>query len=249
MKRYKPYIRPYISAFILGPILMITEVLGEIMLPKMMSLIINNGVANRDKAYIIGMGIAMVITAGVMALGGIGGAYFSAKASISFTSDLRQALFEKVQKFSFKNVDDFSTGSLVTRLTNDIQQIQNVVMMGLRMMFRAPGMLVGALIMAFLMNARLALVILVVIPLLNAGLSGECPLPASGAESVRGQCGGFVQIQGEKLYPAEGARESAGAQGERNGWRTDGADRAAGTKGRSGHTGGAYKEGGTGRTG
>ena len=60
MKRYKPYIRPYISAFILGPILMITEVLGEIMLPKMMSLIINNGVANRDKAYIIGMGIAMV---------------------------------------------------------------------------------------------------------------------------------------------------------------------------------------------
>ncbi len=171
MKRYKPYIRPYISAFILGPILMITEVLGEIMLPKMMSLIINNGVANRDKAYIIGMGIAMVITAGVMALGGIGGAYFSAKASISFTSDLRQALFEKVQKFSFKNVDDFSTGSLVTRLTNDIQQIQNVVMMGLRMMFRAPGMLVGALIMAFLMNARLALVILVVIPLLTLAIA------------------------------------------------------------------------------
>lgn len=171
MKRYKPYIRPYISAFILGPILMITEVLGEIMLPKMMSLIINNGVANRDKAYIIGMGIAMVITAGVMALGGIGGAYFSAKASISFTSDLRQALFEKVQKFSFKNVDDFSAGSLVTRLTNDIQQIQNVVMMGLRMMFRAPGMLVGALIMAFLMNARLALVILVVIPLLTLAIA------------------------------------------------------------------------------
>ena len=171
MKRYKPYIRPYISAFILGPILMITEVLGEIMLPKMMSLIINNGVANRDKAYIIGMGIAMVITAGVMALGGIGGAYFSAKASISFTSDLRQALFEKVQKFSFKNVDDFSAGSLVTRLTNDIQQIQNVVMMGLRMMFRAPGMLVGALLMAFLMNARLALVILVVIPLLTLAIA------------------------------------------------------------------------------
>ncbi len=171
MKRYKPYIRPYISAFILGPILMITEVLGEIMLPKMMSLIINNGVANRDKAYIIGMGIAMVITAGVMALGGIGGAYFSAKASISFTSDLRQALFEKVQKFSFKNVDDFSTSSLVTRLTNDIQQIQNVVMMGLRMMFRAPGMLVGALLMAFLMNARLALVILVVIPLLTLAIA------------------------------------------------------------------------------
>lgn len=166
MKRYQPYIRPYISAFLLGPILMLTEVAGEIMLPKMMSLIINNGVASRDKGYIIMMGIAMVLTAGVMAGGGIGGAYFSAKASIYFTSDLRQDLFAKVQKFSFQNIDDFSTGSLVTRLTNDIQQIQNVVMMGLRMMFRAPGMLIGALIMAFLMNARLALVILVVIPLL-----------------------------------------------------------------------------------
>ena len=152
MKRYQPYISPYISAFILAPVLMITEVLGEIMLPKMMSLIINNGVANRDTGYILMMGIAMVLTAMIMAVGGIGGAYFSAKASISFTSDLRQDLFEKVQKFSFQNIDDFSTGSLVTRLTNDIQQIQNVTMMGLRMMFRAPGMLIGALIMAFLMK-------------------------------------------------------------------------------------------------
>lgn len=171
MKRYQPYIRPYIGAFILGPVLMITEVLGEIMLPKMMSLIINNGVANRDKSYILMMGAAMVLTAVVMAAGGIGGAYFSAKASISFTSDLRQDLFEKVQEFSFQNIDDFSTGSLVTRLTNDIQQIQNVVMMGLRLMFRAPGMLIGALIMAFLMNARLALVILVVIPLLTLAIA------------------------------------------------------------------------------
>lgn len=170
MKRYKPYIQPYLSAFLLGPLLMITEVLGEIMLPKMMSLIINHGIAQRDKGYILMMGIAMVITALIMALGGIGGAYFSAKASICFTSDLRQDLFAKVQKFSFKNIDDFSAGSLVTRLTNDIQQVQNVLMMGLRMMFRAPGMLIGALIMAFIMNYRLALIILVVIPLLTLAI-------------------------------------------------------------------------------
>lgn len=171
MKRYKKYIRPYLGAFILGPLLMLTEVAGEIMLPKLMSLIINNGVANRDTRYIVMMGLLMVLTAVVMAAGGIGGAYFSAKASISFTSDLRQDLFAKVQKFSFKNIDDFSTGSLVTRLTNDIQQIQNVIMMGLRMMFRAPGMFVGALIMAFLMNAKLAAVILVVIPLLTLAIA------------------------------------------------------------------------------
>lgn len=166
MKRYGNYIKPYLPAFILGPLLMLTEVLGEIMLPKLMSLIINNGVANRDMSYIVGVGIVMVLTSVVMALGGIGGAYFSSKASICFTSDLRGDLFSKVQEFSFRNIDQYSTGSLVTRLTNDIQQVQNVTMMGLRMMFRAPGMLIGALIMAFLMNAKLALVILVVIPLL-----------------------------------------------------------------------------------
>ena len=171
MKRYKKYMTPYLSAFIIGPLLMLTEVFGEIMLPKLMSLIINNGVAERDIHYIITVGAIMVLTTSVMAVGGIGGAYFSAKASICFTSDLREDLFAKVQEFSFKNIDTYSTGSLVTRLTNDIQQIQNVIMMGLRLMLRAPGMFVGALIMAFIMNARLAVVILVVIPLLSLAIA------------------------------------------------------------------------------
>ena len=168
MKRYGKYVRPYLSAFIIGPCLMITEVLGEIMLPKLMSLIINNGVANRDSGYIVSMGIAMIGIALLMAVSGIGGAYFSAKASICFTSDLRKDLFAKVQQFSFKNIDDYSTGSLVTRLTNDVQQVQQVMMMGLRLALRAPGMFIGALIMAFLMNAELAVIILIVIPILTA---------------------------------------------------------------------------------
>ncbi|MFR2848778.1 MAG: ABC transporter ATP-binding protein, partial [Hungatella hathewayi] len=113
----------------------------------------------------------MILATLVMAIGGIGGAYFSAKASINFTGDLREDLFAKVQAFSFKNIDTYSTGSLVTRLTNDIQQIQNVMMMALRMMLRAPGLLVGALIMAFLMNARLAVIILIVIPLLTLAIA------------------------------------------------------------------------------
>jgi len=166
LKRYGIYIKPYLSSFLLAPLLMLTEVFGEIMLPKLMSLIINNGIANRDTGYIVLMGIVMVLTAVVMAIGGIGAAYFSSKASICFTSDLRDALFAKVQTFSFKNIDDYSTGSLVTRLTNDVQQVQMVTMMGLRMAFRSPGLLIGALIMAFTMNARLAMVILVVIPFL-----------------------------------------------------------------------------------
>lgn len=171
MKRYKKYVTPYLSAFILGPLMMLTEVFGEIMLPKLMSLIINNGVAQRDSGYIIKMGLIMIAITALMAVGGIFGAYFSAKASISFTSDLRSDIFSKVQQFSFKNIDEFSTGSLVTRLTNDIQQVQNVMMMGLRLMLRAPGLLVGALIMAFMMNARLAVIILIVIPLLTLAIA------------------------------------------------------------------------------
>lgn len=171
VKRYGKYVKPYLSAFILGPILMLTEVFGEIMLPKLMSMIINIGVAERNISYIIGVGVVMILVAIVMAIGGIGGAYCSSKASICFTSDLRRDMFDKVQQFSFNNIDTFSTGSLVTRLTNDIQQIQNLIMMSLRMMMRAPGMLIGALIMAFLMNAKLALVILVVIPLLTIAIT------------------------------------------------------------------------------
>jgi len=108
----------------------------------------------------------MVAIAVVMAAGGIGASYFSSKASICFSTDLRKDVFHKVQQFSFKNIDDFSTGSLVTRLTNDIQQIQNVVMMSLRLLFRAPGLLIGGLIMAYLMNRQLMMILLVVIPLL-----------------------------------------------------------------------------------
>ena len=170
LKRYKKYITPYLSAFVIGPLMMLTEVAGEVMLPKFMSMIINNGVASRNVAYIGKMGTLMVLTVLFMAVGGILGAYFSAKASISFTSDMRNDLFRKVQQFSFENIDGYSTGSLVTRLTNDVQQVQTVLMMGLRMALRAPGMFLGALIMAFMMNRQLAVIILIVIPLLLAAI-------------------------------------------------------------------------------
>lgn len=177
MKQYKKYVIPYKSAFILGPIFMIVEVLGEIILPKLMSMIINYGcgqdvtVVAKGPAYIIGIGAAMIGTALLMMMGGVLGAYFAVKASVNFAGDLRRDVFAKVQKFSFANIEKFSTGSLVTRLTNDITNIQNVLSMGLRMLLRAPGMLIGGLIMAFLMNAKLALVFCVVIPVLIIALA------------------------------------------------------------------------------
>jgi len=166
MKKFVKYAKPYISSFILGPVLMLTEVAGEVLLPFFMSKIINVGVPERNISYIIITGIIMCITAVVMMLGGVGGAFFSAKSAIYFAADLRKDLFKRVQKFSFSNIDSFSTGSLVTRLTNDVTQIQNVINMGLRIMMRAPGMLIGAIIMAFYLNKDLAIIISIIVPIL-----------------------------------------------------------------------------------
>ena len=171
MKRYWKYMKPYLPAFIIGPLLMIVEVIGEVVLPKLMANIINVGVTNGSAGYITGTGVLMVLVALLMMAGGVGGAYFGAKAAVSFAADLRKDAFDKVQTFSFANLDQFSTGSLVTRLTNDITQVQNLINMALRMMLRAPGMLIGALIMAFVMNAELAVIVLIVIPILVGAIT------------------------------------------------------------------------------
>jgi ATP-binding cassette subfamily B protein len=147
---------------------MIVEVIGEVVMPLLLSNIIDYGVnQSRGVSYIIMMGITMVITALFMMAGGVGGAYFAIKASSGFANDLRKDLFRQIQKFSFTNIDQYNTGSLITRLTNDITQVQNMIQMVLRMALRAPGMLIGALIMAFVLNPELALTILCVIPLLS----------------------------------------------------------------------------------
>ena len=140
-------------------------------LPKLMANIINVGVSNGSAGYITGTGALMILVALLMMAGGVGGAYFGAKAAVSFAADLRKDAFDKVQTFSFANLDQFSTGSLVTRLTNDITQVQNLINMALRMMLRAPGMLIGALIMAFVMNAELAVIVLIVIPILVGAIA------------------------------------------------------------------------------
>ena len=164
-------VKEYKRASIVTPVFMIVEVLGEVILPKLMSIIINygcgqGGYESRGIGFITLIGGAMILTAVFMMAGGVLGAYFAVKASVNFAADLRRDVFKKVQEFSFANIEKFSTGSLVTRLTNDITNMQNVISIGLRMLLRAPGMLIGGLIMAIVMNWRLAIVFCVVIPLL-----------------------------------------------------------------------------------
>ena len=145
---------------------MIIEVIGEVLMPRLFARIINYGVLGKDAWYVVGIALFMVLTSALMMLGGVGGAWFGSKAAVNFGSDLRQDIYKKIQSFSFSNIDKFSTGSLVTRLTNDVMQLQNFVNMLLRMCLRAPGMLIGALIMAISLNGRLAKILAIIIPIL-----------------------------------------------------------------------------------
>ncbi len=173
MKKWFKYIKPYWSSFLLGPLCMIIEVIGEVLLPYMLGKIINKGVgteiaAGNGVAYIAAMAGLMVLCSALMLLGGVGGAYFGARGSVGFASELRMDAYTKLQSFSFANIDKFRTGSLVTRLTNDITQLQNFVNMLLRMFLRTPGMLIGAIIMAVVINPGLSKALLFVLPVIFA---------------------------------------------------------------------------------
>lgn len=172
MKRYYKYIKPYLLYFIIGPIMMICEVIASIQLPALVADIINNGAASGNISYIINSGVKMVVIICIAIITGVGAAYCAAKASVSFASDLRVDIFKKIQMFSFSNIDKFSTGSLITRLTNDVTQVQNVVNLSLRLMLRAPGMLIGGIIMAFSINKTLAMIFIIIVPVLSIAICG-----------------------------------------------------------------------------
>ncbi len=162
---WSKYVKPYWPYFVLAPLCMLIEVIGEIMMPRFLALIINEAAKN-GWSFSVGITLAMIATAIIMMLGGVGGAYFGAKASVNFAADLRCDIYTKVQSFSFSSIDKFSAGSLITRLTNDVTQMQNSVNMLLRMAIRSPGMLIGALVMAIIMRPSLAVVLAVTIPLM-----------------------------------------------------------------------------------
>lgn len=177
------YIKPYLPYFILGPLCMIIEVIGEVLMPRFLAYIIDLGIDGKTENvpgiilwlynyignaayFIVAIAVGMIMTAILMMIGGVGGAYFGGKASVNFSADLRADLYKKIQSFSFSNIDNFSSASLVTRLTNDVTQLQNFVNMMLRMFFRAPGMMIGALIMATSLNPSLSVVLAVSVPVM-----------------------------------------------------------------------------------
>ena len=166
LKKLATYTRGYRIWILLGVLCSAGEAVFELLLPQAMSDIVDIGIANSDRAYILTTGLKMVIMAMIALAMGVGAAALAAKASMGFGANLRQAEYEKVQKFSFSNIEHFSTASLITRLTNDISSLQMTLFMGMRMFIRAPSMLITALIMALTISLRLSQVFLVIIPLL-----------------------------------------------------------------------------------
>ena len=170
LKTLLPYMKKYKWSTIFAPLSIIAEVLLEITIPVLMSRIVDNGIPNKDLAYIVKIGMLMVIMAIAGMCAGALSSRLAAKASMGFASELRSGLFKSVQRFSFSNVDRFSSASLVTRLTTDVTNAQNAFQMCIRMLVRAPVMLVGATIMAFSINSSLVSVFLITIPILAATL-------------------------------------------------------------------------------
>lgn len=167
MRRWFKYVRPYLKSFILGPVGMIVEVIGEMFMPLLLAQVINAaGKGLLTEWMSVAISLVLIGIVALMMTGGVCGAYFGAKASVNFAADLRKDIYSKVQKYSFSNIDKFSTSSLVTRMTNDVTQLQNFVNMLLRMALRSPGMLIGGIIMAISLKPSLSVVLAVTIPMM-----------------------------------------------------------------------------------
>ena len=165
-KQLMGYIREYKKYFILAPVTVIGEAIAELLLPYLMGKIVDVGVANGDIPYMFKIGGLMVLIAVLGIVTGVYSAKFSAKASQGFGYNVRQAIFEKVQTFSFADVDKFSTASLVTRCTTDIKQLQQTAMELTRVLVRAPSLLIISMVICFSMNWKLSLTFMVAIPVM-----------------------------------------------------------------------------------
>ena len=171
LKKLLSCVGEYKKYAILTPIVMLGEVAMEVLIPLVMAFMVDNGINGNDTAYTVKMGLLMVLMAFFsLACGSLGGK-FAAQAGMGFAKNVRKKLFDKVQDFSFANVDKFSTASLVTRLTTDVTNVQNTFMMIIRMAVRSPFMFIFALIMAISINAKLATVFLIAIPVLVVGMA------------------------------------------------------------------------------
>ncbi|WP_407869907.1 ABC transporter ATP-binding protein [Paenibacillus sp. P36] len=165
MWKLRSFVKPYWLITLLAPLLMVMEVCMDLTQPRLMAAIVNHGVAEGNLALVWSTGLHMLGVAFLGLIGGVGCTFFTVKAAQNFGADLRLSVFEKVQSFSFRQLDTFSTGSLITRLTGDVMQMLNILQILLRQFTREASLLIGSIIMAIVISPRLSLILLAVVPI------------------------------------------------------------------------------------
>ena len=199
MKKLLVYLKDYKKESILGPLFKLLEASFELIVPLVMATIIDAGVKNADKAYIMKMCLVLVLLAVIGLTCSITAQYFAAKAAVGFSTKLRHALFEHIESLSFAEMDEVGTSTLMTRMTSDVNQVQNGVNLFLRLLLRSPFIVFGAMIMAFTVDVKAALVFVVAIPLLSIVVFGIMLVSSPLFKKVQGALDGVLGITRENL--------------------------------------------------
>lgn len=199
LRKVFSYLGPYKFPSIIAFSLMLIELAVELLLPLFLGLMINQGVVNQDIQNIVFWGSIMIGLALLSFLAGVLNSFLSSHVSFSYAYDLRKELFAKIQSFSYAKLNKYPTSSLVTRFTNDIRQIQNTVFMVLRIMAKAPLTVIGGVIMAFMVNARLALIFLITVPLLVLFLLWVLKISSKLFKQVQSQVDSVNRVMQENL--------------------------------------------------
>ena len=199
MNKLKPYLKPYLKEMILAPLFKLFEAILELFVPLIMAVIIDKGIENRDTTLILQQG-AILIGLGILGVAvSITAQYFAAKAATGFTADVRQALFSKIQYFSFSQLDAIGNDTLLTRLTSDMNLVQSGLNIALRLLLRSPFIVGGAIVMAFVVNVEMAWTFVITVPILAVVVFGIIYWTIPMYRRVQGQLDRIMRIVHENL--------------------------------------------------
>lgn len=199
MNRLKPYLKPYLKETILAPLFKLFEAILELLVPLIMAVIIDKGIGNQDPSLILGQGAILIVLGIFGVVVSITAQYYAAKAATGFTADVRQALFSKIQYFSFSQLDALGNDTLLTRLTSDMNLVQNGLNIALRLLLRSPFIVGGAIVMAFVVNVEMAWTFAITVPVLAVVVFGIIYWTIPMYRRVQGQLDRIMRLVHENL--------------------------------------------------
>nr|WP_288295357.1 ABC transporter ATP-binding protein [uncultured Granulicatella sp.] len=199
VNRLKPYLKPYLKETILAPLFKLFEAILELLVPLIMAVIIDKGIGNQDTSLILGQGAILIVLGILGVVVSITAQYYAAKAATGFTADVRQALFSKIQYFSFSQLDALGNDTLLTRLTSDMNLVQNGLNIALRLLLRSPFIVGGAIVMAFVVNVEMAWTFVITVPILAVVVFGIIYWTIPMYRRVQGQLDRIMRLVHENL--------------------------------------------------